>query len=628
MAANDMKQCPFCGEKILSIAIKCRYCATMLDGSVSPGTPAPPGVTPFPGGISPASGPTPGWWSMAGPLQPGTEVREYRIERMLGQGGMGEVYLAQQTTTGRRVAIKVVAPQLMLDEAVKRRFIEEARVMASLEHPGIIMLHTFFEEGGRFFLVMKYIDGESVEERVERTGPLPIDEALRISKGVLSALEYAHKRPQPVVHRDIKPANILLGKDGSVVVMDFGIAKAVGREKLTRTQGIVGTYEYMSPEQIMGDEVSPATDIYCFGITLYKMLTGVVPFPQNSEGGFECMEAHLRKPVPPIVEYREGLPDWLQGVLERALEKDPAYRYPKAAAMKAAMKKRPTPPVASAVPAKASAARNLRAQSSVHARAEEIRRDGPRTLSAEEEERRLFELVPPGRRKAAQRPASRAGAAASLSSPHTNNKKKKRAKSTYRMPADAEQLFAPIEEGNLSHLGTWGLWAAIISGVFLLFVLLFWDSDGYFAKGVRAFCLVPAGAVFLLSLVMSYVFRSEDRVEYVAALWKEVKEWCGGAAGAMSGSLADLVNWSVDALTELRDGLLGSDIDLERTSLHSLRKRKLIVACCVASSLVLALVAFFWLAGKGLIGTGFLVASALLVMGLVAASLLVRLYGQ
>jgi len=251
--SGQLVDCPYCLEPIRKGALKCKHCGSMLQG-----TPAPPGATPFPSSGTGVPGAGPAWWTVAGPLEPGTDIREYRIERMLGQGGMGEVYLAEQTTTGRQVAMKVVSPQLMLDEGVKRRFIEEARVMAALEHPNIVGLYTFFEEGGRFFLVMKYIDGESVEERVEREGPLPVEEAVRISKGVLSALEYAHTSPQPVVHRDIKPANILLGKDGSVVVMDFGIAKAVGREKLTRTQGIVGTYEYMSPEQILGEEVTAA----------------------------------------------------------------------------------------------------------------------------------------------------------------------------------------------------------------------------------------------------------------------------------------------------------------------------------------------------------------------------------
>jgi len=286
-------------------------------------------------------------------LEPGTEVREYRIERMLGQGGMGEVYLAEQTTTGRKVAMKVVAPQLMLDEAVKRRFIEEARVMAALDHTNIVSLYTFFEEGGRFFLVMKYIDGESVDERVEREGPSPVDEAVRISEGVLSALEYAHTRPQPVIHRDIKPANILLGKDGSVVVMDFGIAKAVGREKLTRTAGIVGTFEYMSPEQIMGSEVSPATDIYCFGITLYKMLTGVVPFPQKTETGIDCMDSHRHKAPPTLSEYRDQVPGGIEQAVLRSLEKEPAARFASAAALSEALESVPEPPPASGPAARA-----------------------------------------------------------------------------------------------------------------------------------------------------------------------------------------------------------------------------------------------------------------------------------
>jgi len=273
----------------------------------------------------------------AGLLESGVEVREYRVERMLGEGGMGAVYLAVHTLTGEQVAIKVVASELMRDEGVKRRFIEEARVMSALDHPSIVGLRTFFEEAGRFFLVMKYVEGESLEDCIDRTGPMPVDDAVRVSIAVLSALEYAHTRPQPVVHRDIKPANIMLGKDGSVVVMDFGIAKALGREKLTRAGGVVGTYEYMSPEQIRGDEVAPASDIYAFGITLYKMLAGVVPFAQTSDSGIECMNAHLKNRPPSVPEFREGIPRWLESVLERALAKEPRERFGNAAEMSAAL---------------------------------------------------------------------------------------------------------------------------------------------------------------------------------------------------------------------------------------------------------------------------------------------------
>ena len=343
---DEIRQCPFCDEGIRPNAMKCKHCGTMLDGSVPfpRGTPPPPGATPFPAGATPAPGAAPAWSQVAGPLSPGTVVREYCIERMLGKGGMGEVYLADQTTTGRQVAMKVVAPELMRDEGVRRRFMEEARVMAALDHPSIVSLYTFFEEGGRFFLVMKYVDGESLEDRIERDGPMPVEEAVRVSTAVLAALEYAHTQPQPVIHRDIKPANIQLGKDGSAVVMDFGIAKAIGRENLTRTAGIVGTYEYMSPEQIMGGEVGPATDIYCFGITLYKMLTGVVPFPQKTDTGIDCMDGHRHKPVLPLAEFRDGLPDWLQGVAEGALAKQPGGRFSSASAMSAALRPTSSPP--------------------------------------------------------------------------------------------------------------------------------------------------------------------------------------------------------------------------------------------------------------------------------------------
>jgi len=316
----------------------------MIDGSenVPRGTPLPAGATPSPdgeGGVAVSSG----------PLEPGTVVGLYRIEKLLGEGGMGAVYLAEHTLTSQEVAIKVVWPELMRDPNVVRRFLEEARVMGKFQHPNIVPLLNFFDEGGRYFLVMAYIEGRALDAVLEE-GPLPVAEAARVSKAVLSALDYAHGQAQPVVHRDIKPANIMLRKDGHVFVTDFGVAKALGREKLTRTAGVVGTYEYMSPEQVEGQEVSPATDQYAFGITLYKMLTGVVPFPQETEGGFECMKAHLERSVPAISDYREGLSTGLQAVVGRALAKVPSERFGSAAGMGEALeaavveKAEPPPP--------------------------------------------------------------------------------------------------------------------------------------------------------------------------------------------------------------------------------------------------------------------------------------------
>jgi len=269
-------------------------------------------------------------------LEAGTAVREYRIEKMLGQGGMGEVYLAAHALTGQKVAMKVVSPELMRDEGVRRRFLEEARVMSGLKHPNIVQLLAFFEEGNRFFLVMEFIDGEDLDDRLGK-GPLSVEQAVHIAGAMLAGLECGHTLAQPVVHRDIKPGNILLGKDGRVVITDFGVAKALGREKMTRAGGTVGTYEYMSPEQVRGEEVSPASDVYSVGITLYKMLTGVVPFPQKSESGIECMNGHLKEPVPGVGEYAEGLPHWVHGVLDKALAKESGSRFASAAAMAEAL---------------------------------------------------------------------------------------------------------------------------------------------------------------------------------------------------------------------------------------------------------------------------------------------------
>jgi len=289
-------------------------------------------------------------------LEGGTEVREYRIDKRLGEGGMGVVYKAEHTLTGQKVAIKVVWPELMRNESVRRRFLEEARVLGQLEHPNIVSLLNFFEEQGVFFLVMSFIDGETLDDLLERR-PLNLQEAVDLMSALLSALEYAHSGTQSVVHRDIKPANIMLKQDGAPVLTDFGVAKAFGREKMTRTNAAVGTYEYMSPEQVQGEEVSPASDIYSCGITLYRMLAGVVPFPQKSEGGFECQKAHVEAPVPRLTEYSEGVPAQLQAVLDRALSKDPRERYGTAREMKEGLKRacehrpaEPLPPLSPSLP--------------------------------------------------------------------------------------------------------------------------------------------------------------------------------------------------------------------------------------------------------------------------------------
>ena len=315
---DETRICPFCGEEIKFVAIKCKHCGTMLSGS-EPGADA-----------------SDGWRGQGGPLQMGTTIREYRIEKILGQGGMGEVYKAVHVQTEQLVAMKVIAPELMREDSIRNRFLEEARVMADLNHPNVVRLLNFFEEGGRLFLIMDFVDGRDLEgvlnERV-----LSGAEAVDIASRILAGLSYGHTRPKPVIHRDIKPANILLGDDGRVVITDFGIAKAVGREKLTQTRGVIGTFEYMSPEQVQGSDVGPRSDVYSVGITLYKMLTGVVPFPQKTDTGIDVMKGHLESKPPPIGEFREDVPDLLQRVVEKALAKAPEQRFADAQAMADAM---------------------------------------------------------------------------------------------------------------------------------------------------------------------------------------------------------------------------------------------------------------------------------------------------
>jgi TolB-like protein/tetratricopeptide (TPR) repeat protein/predicted Ser/Thr protein kinase len=260
----------------------------------------------------------------------GTKVSHYRITKKIGQGGMGEVFLADDDSLHRQVALKFLPPELQRDATARRRFLREARSAAALDHPYICHINEVAEADGRDFIVMEYVDGQSVKERLEH-GPLAAEEALPIGIEVAEALEAAHAKG--IVHRDIKPANIMLTRTGHAKVMDFGLAKqgvppdGTGSAEVTVTAvtaagTTVGTLAYMAPEQLRGQEADARSDIWSLGVTLYEMAAGRLPFPGQS--GFELSAAILgRAPLRLPAE----VPAALVAVIGRCLEKDPAKRY-------------------------------------------------------------------------------------------------------------------------------------------------------------------------------------------------------------------------------------------------------------------------------------------------------------
>ena len=254
----------------------------------------------------------------------------YRIEHELGQGGMATVYLAHDVRHDRKVALKVLRPELAAILGGVR-FLAEIKTTANLQHPHILSLHDSGEADGVFFYVMPYIDGESVRDRLTREKQLPVDDAVRIAREVASALDYAHRHG--VVHRDIKPENILL-HDGTALVADFGIALAASRSdggtRMTETGMSLGTPHYMSPEQAMGEkEITPKADIYALGCVLYEMLTGEPPFTGPTA---QAIIARVMTENPrSLTMQRRTVPPHIEAVVRKALEKLPADRFASAA---------------------------------------------------------------------------------------------------------------------------------------------------------------------------------------------------------------------------------------------------------------------------------------------------------
>ncbi|MBI2193784.1 MAG: protein kinase [Planctomycetes bacterium] len=249
----------------------------------------------------------------------GCQLGNYRIVRKIGQGGMGTVYEAIQGGLGRRIALKTLARKFVEDELFLRRFQREARAAASLDHPHIVQVYEMAHDRGLYFYSMQYVEGEDLLVRVQRDGPLPLAEALRILVEVIQALDYAYQRG--VIHRDIKPDNILVCPDGAVKITDLGLARSLDEPvRLTATGTGLGSPHYMSPEQGRGDpDLDCRSDIYSLGITLFVVLTGMRPFTGKSP--FEIVMAHLEQPFPSACRIRPGLPPGVDELLLRMTAK-------------------------------------------------------------------------------------------------------------------------------------------------------------------------------------------------------------------------------------------------------------------------------------------------------------------
>ncbi|GFN24009.1 Stk1 family PASTA domain-containing Ser/Thr kinase [Thermanaeromonas sp. C210] len=255
----------------------------------------------------------------------------YEIKEALGGGGMALVYRGQDQLLNRSVTIKILREQFASDRNFVARFQQEAQAVARLSHPNVVSIYDVGQEEGLHYLVMEYVEGNSLKEVIDRRAPLPAQEAVDIALHICEALEHAHENG--IIHRDIKPHNILITKQGRVKVTDFGIAQAVSEATMPYTGTLIGSVHYLAPEQARGETTGVTADIYSLGVVLYEMLTGQVPF--NGDTPLSVALKHLQEEPRPPRELNPDLPLALERIILRALAKDPARRYPSAAALRA-----------------------------------------------------------------------------------------------------------------------------------------------------------------------------------------------------------------------------------------------------------------------------------------------------
>ncbi len=255
----------------------------------------------------------------------GQTVGDFHILRRLGQGGMGQVYLAEQCSLKRKVALKFLRPDLTANTTALHRFRKEAESVARLAHGNIVQVYAFGEAAGRQYMALEYVEGRNLRDYLNRKGPLDLPVALSIMRQVAAALQRAAE--SGIVHRDIKPENILLTRKGEVKVADFGLSRDVSGEEdlhLTKSGTTLGTPLYMSPEQVQGQPLDPRSDIYSFGVTCYHMLAGQPPF--RGQTPFDVALQHVQSQPTPLTELRPDLPPELCALIHRMMSKDPAQR--------------------------------------------------------------------------------------------------------------------------------------------------------------------------------------------------------------------------------------------------------------------------------------------------------------
>ncbi|MFT6981422.1 MAG: serine/threonine protein kinase [Crocinitomicaceae bacterium] len=257
----------------------------------------------------------------------GSKVNNYEIQSLIGEGGMGNVYLAEDKSIDKKVAVKAILPHLAKNQHIRDRFMNELKTMSRLQHENIVNLFDYVVNDDGLYLIMEHVDGTPLDDYLENLGrPLEEDLAIEITKQIVSACNHAHSKG--IVHRDIKPGNIMITKDGVVKILDFGIAKIVNEEvnKLTKTGLQIGTVYYMAPEQVQGKDVSFQTDIYSIGVTLFQLITGDKPY-SDLTNEYQIYEKIVKENLPDPSSLRPELSTYIGKVISKATQKSPSDRF-------------------------------------------------------------------------------------------------------------------------------------------------------------------------------------------------------------------------------------------------------------------------------------------------------------